>query len=93
MEIKRHYWPERVKKYEARWYVEGRLKSRFFPNENERERFIADFSEQVTHNGTRLLLGSDPARMRRWQEASRAGPGCGSGGGHADFGWRPIAGV
>lgn len=70
MEIKRHYRPEKVKKYEARWYVEKRLKCRFFATEAEREQFIDEFQEQLSQNGTSLLLGFDPAKMRRWQEAS-----------------------
>lgn len=74
MEIKRHYRPEKVKKYEARWYVEGRLKCRFFATEAEREQFIDEFQEQLSQNGTSLLLGFDPAKMRRWQEASRLAP-------------------
>lgn len=74
MEIKRHYRPEKVKKYEARWYVEGRLKCRFFATEDERERFINQFAGQVERSGTDLLLGFEPARMRRWQEASRMAP-------------------
>ena len=74
MNIKRHYRPEKVKKYEARWYVKGRLKYRFFATENERERFIEEFQEQLSQNGTSLLLGFDPAKMRRWQEASRLAP-------------------
>ena len=48
MNIKRHHRPEKVKKYEARWYVEGRLKCRFFATENERERFIEEFQEQLS---------------------------------------------
>jgi integrase len=74
MEIKRHYQPRRVKKYEARWYVEGRLKCRFFATEVERERFIEEFQEQLVENGTGLLMGFDPLKMRRWQEASRLAP-------------------
>jgi hypothetical protein len=74
MEIKRHYRPNRVKKYEARWYVDGRAKTRFFATEDERELFINNFSEQVARNGTDLLLGFNAAQMRRWQEASRLAP-------------------
>jgi len=74
MEIKRHYRPDRVKKYEARWYVEGRLKCRFFATETERERFIEDFQEQLAVNGTGILNGFDPGQMRRWQEATRLAP-------------------
>ena len=74
MEIKRHYRPEKVKKYEARWYVDKRLKCRFFATEAEREQFIEEFQEQLSKNGTSLLLGFDPAKMRRWQEASRMAP-------------------
>ena len=74
MEIKRHYRPTKVKKYEARWYVDKRLKCRFFATEKEREKFIAEFSEQVARNGKDLLLGYEAARMRRWQEASRMAP-------------------
>jgi len=74
MEIKRHYRPNRVKKYEARWYVDGRAKTRFFATEDEREQFINNFSEQVARNGTDLLLGFNAANMRRWQEASRLAP-------------------
>ena len=74
MEIKRHYRPEKVKKYEARWYVEGRLKCRFFTTEQEREKFVEDFSEQVSRHGRDLLLGFNAAKMRRWQEASRLAP-------------------
>ncbi len=74
MNIKRHYRPEKVKKYEARWHVEGRLKCRFFATEKERERFIDEFQEQLSQNGTSLLLGFDPTKMRRWQEASRLAP-------------------
>jgi integrase len=74
MEIKRHYRPERVKKYEARWYVGGRLKCRFFATENEREKFVENFSEQLERNGRDLLLGFDAAKMRRWQEATRLAP-------------------
>jgi len=64
MNIKRHYRPEKVKKYEARWYVEGRLKCRFFATEKEREQFIEEFQEQLTQNGTSLLLGFDPAKNK-----------------------------
>ena len=74
MEIKRHYRPTKVKKYEARWYVEGRLKCRFFATEAEREQFIEEFQEQLSENGSSLLLGFDSAKMRRWQEASRLAP-------------------
>ena len=74
MEIKRHYRPEKVKKYEARWYVEGRLKCCFFATEAEREQFIDEFQEQLSQNGSSLLLGFDPPKMRRWQEASRLAP-------------------
>ena len=74
MEIKRHYRPNRVKKYGARWYVGGRAKTRFFATEDEREQFISNFSKQVASNGTDLLLGFNAAQMRRWQEASRLAP-------------------
>lgn len=52
----------------------GRLKCRFFATEAEREQFIDEFQEQLSENGTSLLLGFDPAKMRRWQEASRLAP-------------------
>ncbi len=65
METKRHYRPNRVKKYEARWYVDGRAKTWFFATEEEPEEFINNFSEQVARNGTDRLLGFNAARMRR----------------------------
>ena len=74
MEIKCHYRPNRVKKYEARWYLDGKAKMQFFATEDEREQFINNFSEQVARNGTDLLLGFNAAQMRRWQEASRLAP-------------------
>jgi integrase len=54
--------------------MEGRLKCRFFATEAEREQFIDEFQEQLSQNGTSLLLGFDPVKMRRWQEASRLAP-------------------
>jgi hypothetical protein len=74
MEIKRHYRPEMVKKYEARWYVDRKMKCRRFSTERERETFIAEFTEQIAKNGTDLLLGFETGKMRRWQEASRLAP-------------------
>jgi hypothetical protein len=74
MEIKRHYRPEMVKKYEARWYVDRKMKCRRFSTERERETFIAEFTEQIAKNGTDLLLGFEAGKMRRWQEASRLAP-------------------
>jgi len=56
MEIKCHYRPARVKKYEARWYVEGRAKCRFFATDQERETFIENFSGQVARNGSDLVI-------------------------------------
>jgi len=44
--------------------VEGRLKCRFFATEKERERFIEEFQEQLSQNGTSLLLGFDPLSTR-----------------------------
>ena len=85
MNIKLHYRPEKVKKYEARWYVEGRLKCRFFATENERERFIEEFQEQLSQNGTSLLLGnyqvvagatSEAAEEDRYRVRFRIGKGC-----------------
>ena len=55
MNTKRHYRPKKVKKYEVRWYVEGRLKCRFFVTENERERVIEELS------GTALSKRHQPA--------------------------------
>jgi len=52
----------------------GTRKCRFFATEAERERFIEAFQEQLSQNGTSLLLGFDPAKMRRWQEAARLAP-------------------
>lgn len=55
--------------------MDGRVKTRFFVTEEERGgEFIDNFSEQVTRNGTDLLLGFNAAQMRRWQEASRLAP-------------------
>lgn len=83
MEIKRHYQPKRVKKYEARWYVEGRLKCRFFATEAEREAFIQScdgspppairtrIPKQVSEES---IQGIDRAKVRRWVEASRLAP-------------------
>ncbi len=74
MKIIRHCRPDRAKRYEARWYVERRLKCRFFATEEEREQFIEEFQGQLTKHGTNLLLGFDPEKMRRWQEAARLAP-------------------
>lgn len=54
MEIKRRYRADGIEKYEARWYVAGRLKCRFFSTEAERERFIDEFQEALPGNGTGL---------------------------------------
>jgi len=59
---------------EARWYVDRRLKCRFFATEEEPELFIEEFQGQLTKHGTNLLLGFEPARMRRWQEAACLAP-------------------
>ncbi len=74
MNIIRHYQPDKVKKFEARWYVDRRLKCRFFATEKEREEFIKNFGKQIARAGEDSLLGFDSAKMRRWQEASKLDP-------------------
>ncbi len=68
MNILKHYRPEKVKPYEARWYVNRKVKCRFFATESEREQFIRDFHKELRKNGTHVLDYS-PERLRRWKEA------------------------
>ncbi len=73
MEVIRHYRPEKVRKYEARWYVDRKLKCRFFATEEEREAFIAQFTKTVRRQGEEVLR-FDSGQMRRWEEASKLAP-------------------
>jgi integrase len=68
MQVKAHYQAKRKSPWEARWWINGRMKTRFFGSERERDRFIREFTRQLTEHGTDVF-SIDKARVRRWQEA------------------------
>jgi integrase len=68
MQIKAHYREGRAKPWEARWWVNRRMRTRFFATEKERNRFIRDFQKEIGQHGDEIFK-FDKDRMRRWQEA------------------------
>ncbi len=69
MRVIPHYQPNRKSPWEARWYVDRRLKSRFFETEKERDQFIRNFSKELNAHGEEVFK-FDKEQMREWQKAS-----------------------
>lgn len=63
-----HFQPNRKSPWEARWYVQRRLKSRFFQSEKERDQFIREFNRELKKEGS-AVFEADPQMIRQWQEA------------------------
>ena len=74
MQVKAHYREGRRRPWEARWYVEGRARCRFFETETDRNRFVREFQREIgTHGADAFRF--DKERMRRWKAADRIVPG------------------
>ncbi len=69
MRVIPHYQPNRKSPWEARWYVDRKLKSRFFKTEKERDQFIRKFSKEVSAHGEEVFK-FDKDQVREWQRAS-----------------------
>lgn len=69
MRVIPHYQPNRKSPWEARWYVDRRLKSRFFKTEKERDQFIRKFSKEVNAHGEEVFK-FDKDQAREWHRAS-----------------------
>lgn len=66
MQIKPHYREGRKKPWEARWWVDRKMRTRFFATEKERDKFIRDFSKEISQHGDEVFK-FDKAVARRWQ--------------------------
>ena len=73
MEIKPHFREGRKQPWEARWYVNRRVRSKFFATEKERNRFIRDFQKQIGKHGEEVFK-IDPSLQREWIEVSELLP-------------------
>ncbi len=69
MRVIPHYQPTRKSPWEARWYVDRKLKSRFFQTEKERDKFIRSFSKELNAHGEEVFK-FNKEQMREWQKAS-----------------------
>lgn len=67
MEIKGHYREGRRRPWEARWWVNRRMRSKFFGSQKERDRFIKEFQREIGRNGEEVYK-VDARRQREWQE-------------------------
>jgi len=70
MDIKAHYREGRKSPWEARWWMDGKIKTRFFVTERERDRFIREFSKELQQHGTDVF-SIDKNKIRRWIEAEK----------------------
>lgn len=66
MQIKPHYREGRKKAWEARWYVDRRMRTKFFATEKERDKFIREFLKEIGKHGDEVFK-FDKVLMRRWQ--------------------------
>ncbi|MGC6423821.1 MAG: tyrosine-type recombinase/integrase [Lentimonas sp.] len=69
MRVIPHYQPNRKSPWEARWYVDRKLKSRFFQTEKERDKFIRSFSKELNAHGEEVFK-FDKEQIREWKKAS-----------------------
>ena len=69
MRIIPHYQPHRKSPWEARWYIDRKIKSRFFKTEKERDKFIRSFSKELNAHSEEVF-NFDKDQMRKWQKAS-----------------------
>ncbi len=73
MKVTAHYRDGRKAPWEARWWVNRQMRTRFFETEDERNRFIKNFSREIIQHGEEVYK-FDKNRMRRWQEADLIAP-------------------
>lgn len=73
MEVKAHYRDGRKKPWEARWWIDRKLKSRFFETQRERDSFIKQFNREIKTHGSEVF-NFDKDRQRLWQEVERILP-------------------
>ena len=73
MEIKAHFREGRNKPWEARWWVNRKMRTRFFPTEKERDKFIREFQREIRQNDVELYK-IHPSRLREWQRVDRVLP-------------------
>ncbi len=69
MNVIAHYQPNRKSPWEARWYVNRKLKSRFFATEKERNDFMRSFNKEITRHGEDAFK-FNKSQMREWHEAN-----------------------
>ena len=74
MEVKAHYRDGRKKSWEARWWVNRRVRSKFFDTEKERDRFIKDFQREMGKHGEEVFK-IDAKLQREWIEVAEILPG------------------
>jgi len=73
MEVKAHYREGRKSPWEARWWMDGKMKTRFFATKSERDRFIRELSKELQQHGTDVF-SFDKSKIRRWIEADKLLP-------------------
>lgn len=74
MKVLPHYREGRKKPHEARWWINGRPRSKFFATKKERDRFVLDFTRELAQHGSEVFQ-FDKARQRQYREAERLLPG------------------
>lgn len=67
MEVKAHYREGKKSPWEARWWVNRRMRSRFFPTKRERDEFIRNFQREIGKHGEEVFK-VDVTRQREWRE-------------------------
>lgn len=66
MQIKAHFREGRKSSWEARWWVNRKMRTRFFATENERDKFILEFQREIKREGSKVFK-FETHKMRRWQ--------------------------
>jgi len=68
MQIKAHFREGRKSPWEARWWVIGKMRTRFFATEKERDKFIRVFQREIKWEGSSIFK-FETHKLRRWQIA------------------------
>lgn len=66
MQIKAHFREGRKSPWEARWWVNQKMRARFFATEKERDQFIREFQNDIKREGSKVF-DFEGKKMRRWQ--------------------------
>lgn len=64
VKVTAHYREGRKAPWEARWWVNRQMRTRFFETEDERNLFIKNFSREIVQHGEEVYK-FDKNRMRR----------------------------